>query len=70
MNRSQVAENPAYQRVADEVRRSGGSIEDELAAIAEELARRVVANGGRVLALPADRLPGGAPITAVLRYAQ
>jgi hypothetical protein len=39
-------------------------------AIAEELARRVVANGGRVLALPADRLPGGAPITAVLRYAQ
>lgn len=38
MNRSQVAENPAYQRVADEVRRSGGSIEDELAAIAEELA--------------------------------
>ena len=38
--------------------------------LAEELARRVVANGGRVLALPADRLPGGAPITAVLRYAQ
>ena len=38
--------------------------------IAEELARRVVANGGRVLALAADRLPGGAPVTAVLRYAQ
>ena len=38
-------------------------------AIAEELARRVVANGGRVLALPANRLPGGAPITGVLRYA-
>ena len=38
--------------------------------LAEELARRVVAHGGRVLALPADRLPGGAPVTAVLRYAQ
>ena len=38
--------------------------------LAEELARRVVANGGRVLALSADRLPGGSPITAVLRYAQ
>lgn len=38
--------------------------------LAEELARRVVAHGGRVLALPVDRLPGGAPITAVLRYAQ
>ena len=38
--------------------------------IAEELARRVVANGGQVLALAADRLPGGAPVTAVLRYAQ
>ena len=38
--------------------------------IAEELARRVVANGGRVLALSADRLPGGSPVTAVLRYAQ
>lgn len=39
-------------------------------AIAEDLVRRVVSNGGRVLALPASRLPGGAPITAVLRYAQ
>ncbi len=38
--------------------------------LAEELARRVVAHGGRVMALPADRLPGGAPITAVLRYAR
>jgi hypothetical protein len=38
--------------------------------IAEELARRVVANGGRVRALSADRLPGGSPFTAVLRYAQ
>lgn len=38
--------------------------------LAEELARLVIAHGGRVLALPADRLPGGAPITAVLRYAQ
>ena len=38
--------------------------------IAEELARRVVANGGRVLALSADRLPGGSPVTAVLRYPQ
>ena len=38
--------------------------------LAEELARRVVANGGRVLALSAHQLPGGAPVTAVLRYAQ
>lgn len=38
--------------------------------IAEELARRVVANGGRVLALSADRLPGRSPFTAVLRYAR
>jgi hypothetical protein len=38
--------------------------------LAEELARRVVANGGRVLALAADRLPGRSPITALLRYAQ
>ncbi|MEI7519523.1 MAG: hypothetical protein WCJ98_13705 [Mycobacteriaceae bacterium] len=38
--------------------------------LAEELARRVVANGGRVLALSADRLPGGSPVTAVLRYPQ
>lgn len=36
--------------------------------LAEELARRVVAHGGRVLALPADRLPGGQPVTALLRY--
>jgi hypothetical protein len=34
------------------------------------LARRVVANGGRVLALPAGRLPDGSPVTAVLRYPQ
>jgi len=38
--------------------------------IAKELACRVLANGGRVLALSADRLPGGSPVTAVLRYAQ
>ncbi|MCH9721463.1 MAG: hypothetical protein K0U67_05330 [Actinomycetia bacterium] len=38
--------------------------------LAEELARRVVAHGGRVVALPSDRLPGGAPITAILRYAR
>lgn len=37
--------------------------------LAEELGRLVVATGGRVVALPADRLPGGAPVTAVLRYA-
>ena len=38
--------------------------------LAEELSRRVVAHGGRVIALPTDRLPGGAPVTAILRYAQ
>jgi hypothetical protein len=38
--------------------------------IAEELVRRVVANGGRVLALAAERLPAGSPVTALLRYAQ
>jgi hypothetical protein len=30
----------------------------------------VVAHGGRVLALPAGRLAGGAAVTAVLRYPQ
>ena len=38
--------------------------------MAEALARLVVAHGGRVLALAADRLPGSDPITAVLRYPQ
>jgi len=38
--------------------------------LAEELISRVVANGGRVIALPSDRLPGAAPITAILRYAR
>lgn len=49
-----------------------GSLDLDPAApgLADELARRVVANGGRVLALPADQLPGGQPLTAVLRYAR
>ena len=38
MNRSAIAQDIAFQRAADERRRSGSSIEDELAAIAEELA--------------------------------
>ncbi len=36
--------------------------------LVEELARRVITHGGRVLALPAERLPGGEAVTAVLRY--
>lgn len=46
------------------------TLDPNSAVIADELARRVVANGGRVLALAADRLPDGSPVTAVLRYAQ
>jgi hypothetical protein len=38
MNRSVIAENTAFQRAADDGLRSGSSIEDELAEIAEELA--------------------------------
>jgi len=38
MNPSVIAEHVAHQRAAAEVLRSGSSIEDELAAIAEELA--------------------------------
>jgi hypothetical protein len=54
----------------------GGSI-DEAGAVTlsdagvnviDEVARRVLANGGTVLALPDDQLPP-APLTAVLRWA-
>jgi len=38
--------------------------------LAEELARRVVSHGGRVLAVSTEQLPGGDPLTAVLRYPQ
>jgi hypothetical protein len=46
------------------------TLDPDGAVVAEELARLVVTHGGRVLALPADRLPGGAAATAVLRYPQ
>ena len=46
------------------------TLDPDGAVVAEELARLVVAHGGRVLALPAGRLPGGAAVTAVLRYPQ
>ncbi len=46
------------------------TLDPDGAVVAEELARLVVAHGGRVLALPAGRLPGGAAATAVLRYPQ
>lgn len=46
------------------------SLNPEAPVVAEALARLVVAHGGRVLALAADRLPGSDPITAVLRYPQ
>lgn len=38
MNRSAIAQNTAFQRAADDGLRSGSSIEDELAAIADEIA--------------------------------
>jgi len=46
------------------------TLETDGPVLAEELARLVVSHGGRVIALPSDRLPGGSPITALLRYAQ
>lgn len=46
------------------------TLDPEGPVLAEELARRVVANGGRVLALSADQLPGGSPVIALLRYPQ
>lgn len=36
--------------------------------VVDELARRTVLTGGRVLAVEAGRLPGASPTTAVLRY--
>lgn len=45
-----------------------GTLSTEGTLLADELARRVFAEGGEVLALASDRLPGGAPATAILRY--
>ena len=37
--------------------------------VVDEIARRAWVNGGRVLAVRASDIPGGAPVAAVLRYA-
>jgi hypothetical protein len=37
--------------------------------VADEIARRVVLTGGRVLAVRASDIPGGGPLAAILRYA-
>lgn len=37
--------------------------------VADEIARRTLQSGGRVLAVRADDLPGGGPVAAILRYA-
>jgi hypothetical protein len=37
--------------------------------VADEIARRVLLSGGRVLAVRADDVPGGGPLAAILRYA-
>lgn len=37
--------------------------------IVDEIARRVWLNGGRVLAVRSEDVPGGGPVAAILRYA-
>jgi hypothetical protein len=37
--------------------------------VVDEIARRVLLHGGRVLAVRADDVPGGGPLAAILRYA-
>jgi hypothetical protein len=58
-----------------------GAVDDETGAVAfghegaatygvvDEIARRVWLNGGRVLAVRRDDIPGGRPAAAILRYA-
>jgi hypothetical protein len=41
----------------------------ETHGVVDEIAGRVFTSGGRVLALPRDRIPGGGELAAVLRYA-
>jgi hypothetical protein len=36
--------------------------------VVDEIARRVIAHGGRVLALRRDDVPGGGTAAAILRY--
>ena len=37
--------------------------------VVDEIARRVLLTGGRVLAVRAPEVPGGGPLAAILRYA-
>jgi hypothetical protein len=37
--------------------------------VVDEIARRVLLSGGRVLAVRGDDVPGGEPLAAILRYA-
>jgi len=37
--------------------------------VVDEIARRVLLNGGRVLAVRSDDIPGDSPVAAILRYA-
>jgi hypothetical protein len=37
--------------------------------VADEIARRVLLSGGRVLAVHKPDVPGGGPLAAILRYA-
>jgi hypothetical protein len=37
--------------------------------VVDEIARRVWLNGGRVLAVRSDDIPGMSPVAAILRYA-
>ena len=37
--------------------------------IVDEIARRVLLSGGRVLAVRGSDVPGGGPVAAILRYA-
>jgi hypothetical protein len=45
--------------------------EDDAASygVVDEIARRVLLSGGRVLAVRSDDVPGGGSVAAILRYA-
>ncbi len=51
------------------VRLAAAAAEADSYGVVDEIARRVLLTGGRVLAVRAEDVPGGAPAAAILRYA-
>lgn len=49
--------------------RSEGRARSDIAGILDEIFRRVLLSGGRVLAVRAEDMPGGAQIAGIFRYA-